>query len=204
MIKPIRQLMKLHHSRTFSTIFNCMPRISNSLTQMPLDTLNIQARWYSTQDRRGLKNMDIPYQMIHLIIADGSSKGIMPLTKAMELINPEMEDIVLMNLDQPPICKIVLKSIESKKQKVKPKKPKNLKAIEINTNISSGDFNTKLNRIRLFLEKGSQVKITLFSKGVKKNNELLTEILELLQKNAKVVGPVTANGQKLMFTLSAK
>ncbi|KAJ2995935.1 hypothetical protein HDV02_000286 [Globomyces sp. JEL0801] len=148
--------------------------------------------------------MDIPYQMIHLIMADGSSKGIMPLTKAMELINPEMEDIVLMNLDQPPICKIVLKSIESKKQKVKPKKPKNLKAIEINTNISSGDFNTKLNRIRLFLEKGSQVKITLFSKGVKKNNELLTEILELLQKNAKVVGPVTANGQKLMFTLSAK
>lgn len=100
-------------------------------------------------------------------------KGINQIVSIQDALSQAEEtelDLVLVSEDaRPPVVRIQdFKKIEYEKKKAKKAARQNtstLKEIQFKVNISEHDFETKLNKIRKFLDKGDKVKICVRLKG---------------------------------------
>jgi translation initiation factor IF-3 len=108
-------------------------------------------------------------------------------------------DLVLVNDDcDPPVVRIQdYKKIQYEKKKSrKPTKKISLKEVQFKANISDHDFETKLNSIRRFLERGDKVKIVVRLKGRERDNPERAEMIidrvgkSVECKMSKVPGPM--------------
>lgn len=110
----------------------------------------------------------------------------------------------------PIVCKILdfgkyLYTKEKREKKAK-QRPRRLKEVRFRTRIDEHDFETKLRRIRQFIEDDYKVRITVFFRGreivhMDRGRELLNRLIEALVEVAKVDQPPRAKGRSLQMLL---
>jgi len=146
-----------------------------------------------------------------LIDTDGRNLGVTPIEKALALARERGLDLVEVAPEaNPVVCKIVdFGKYRYQLQKREKKQPKAGKVKEVKFTIQTGehDFQTKLQRIREFLEEGMKVRAVVFFKGrqiihIEKGKELLERIVQLTQDLAKVEQDPMERGRNLEILLA--
>lgn len=113
----------------------------------------------------------------------------------------------------PPVCKIVdfnqykyeLKKYNSNTKKTQ--KRIGLKEMKFKINISSGDFDIKVKKIRNFLSDGNKVKISVWFKGREivyqdQGKVLLKNILDILKDIGKLDSNLQLEGKQMMMIMA--
>ena len=141
--------------------------------------------------------------------------GVVRIEDAMKQASDQGLDLVEISPNaEPPVCKILdfsrYKYDSKKRQQEAKKKQKkvSLKEMKFKVNISQGDFDVKINKIRKFLESGDKVKISLWFKGREivhrgKGHELFQKILESLGEVAKIDSEPKMEGKQIIMILSS-
>jgi translation initiation factor IF-3 len=146
-----------------------------------------------------------------LIDSDGRNLGVTPIEKALALARERGLDLVEVAPEaNPVVCKIVdFGKYRYQLQKREKKQPKAGKVKEVRFTIQTGehDFQTKIQRIREFLEEGMKVRAVVFFKGrqiihIEKGKELLERIAQLTQDLAKVEQDPMERGRNLEILLA--
>jgi len=128
-----------------------------------------------------------------VIDSSGSSLGVMPTRKALELAQNSGLDLFAVNTNITPIvCKIVdygqMKYEEQKRERANHKPKQETKEIKISPRIQKHDIDTFVKRAKKFLEHGDKVKITCVFKfrelehpelGMNKVQIVLNELSDL-------------------------
>ncbi|MGQ9700159.1 MAG: translation initiation factor IF-3 [Candidatus Bipolaricaulaceae bacterium] len=140
-------------------------------------------------------NEEIRAREVLLIDSEGRNLGVTPLEQALALARERGLDLVEVAPEaNPVVCKIVdFGKYRYQLQKREKKQPKAGKVKEVKFTIQTGehDFQTKLQRIRGFLEEGMKVRAVVFFKGrqiihIERGRELLARVAELTRDLAKV------------------
>ncbi|RLE30425.1 translation initiation factor IF-3 [Candidatus Acetothermia bacterium] len=156
-------------------------------------------------------NEQIRVREVLLIDADGRNLGVTPLDRALELARERGLDLVEVAPEaNPVVCKIVdygKYRYQLEKREKKQKRPSRLKEVKFTIQTGEHDFQTKLSRIREFLEAGDKVRVTIFFKGrqiihMGKGQELLARVAEATQDIAKVDQYPTPKGRTLQMLLT--
>ncbi len=131
---------------------------------------------------------------------NGEQLGIKPLQDALTLANAAGFDLVQMGgKPEEPVCKLMdynkYKYEKSKKQKEAYKKQKStnaeLKEFRFSVSIDVHDFNTKVNQMIKYLEKGHRIKATIRFRGREMaHTELGGEVLKRIEEAIKEYGVV--------------
>ena len=146
-----------------------------------------------------------------LIDADGRNLGVTPLDRALQLARERGLDLVEVAPEaNPVVCKIVdygKYRYQLEKREKKQKRPSRLKEVKFTIQTGEHDFQTKLSRIREFLEGGDKVRVTIFFKGrqiihMGKGQELLARVAEATQDIAKVDQDPIPKGRTLQMLLT--
>lgn len=133
------------------------------------------------------------------------------MEKALALARERGLDLVEVAPDaNPVVCKIVdFGKYRYQLQKREKKQPKAGKVKEVKFTIQTGehDFQTKVQRIREFLEEGMKVRAVVFFKGrqiihIEKGKELLDRVVQLTQDLAKVEQGAEEKGRTLELLLA--
>ncbi len=151
---------------------------------------------------------------VRLIDENGEMLGVLNIKEALERAEKASLDLVEISpTAEPPVCKILdfgKYKYESKKRVNDSKKKQKvvvLKEIKFKPNISQGDFDVKLRKIKEFLHDGDKVKISLWFKGREiLHNEigmqLFNRILLELEDSAKVDSPPKMEGKQIIMLVS--
>lgn len=117
-------------------------------------------------------NHQIRIPQVRVILADGSSPGILATQDALRMARDAGLDLVEINpKSQPPVCKIVdygkYKYDEKKKQSEarKSQKAQELKELTFRPNTDENDLSHKLEQAKGFLTDGHKVKFTIRFRG---------------------------------------
>jgi translation initiation factor IF-3 len=143
-------------------------------------------------------NNEIKAKEIRLISEDNQMIGILPTSEAQKLANEAKMDLIEISPNAtPPVCKISdygkFKYEKEKKDRQNKKTAKGslLKEVIFSPKIDKGDFETKVNHIHDFLNKGYKVKISSKIRGrdwgmESKVFEMFGRIKELISENATI------------------
>lgn len=131
---------------------------------------------------------------------NGEQLGVKPLQDALTLANAAGFDLVQMGgKPEEPVCKLMdynkYKYEKSKKQKEAYKKQRStnaeLKEFRFSVNIDVHDFNTKVNQMIKYLEKGHRIKATIRFRGREMaHTELGKEVLDRIKEAIKEYGVI--------------
>jgi len=109
---------------------------------------------------------------VRLIAADGENVGVVPLAEAKrQALENELDLVEIVPNAEPPVVRVmdVGKFIfeQNKKRHAAKKKQKQIqiKEIKLRPGTDDGDYDIKMRNIKLFLEEGDKVKITLRFRG---------------------------------------
>ena len=109
---------------------------------------------------------------LRVITADGQQLGIMSAKDALHEAEIRGQDLVkIAPQAKPPVVKIMdyskFRYEQAKREKENRKKQKTIdtKEIRLSLNIDIGDFNTKVNQAKKFLDKGDKLKVSLRLRG---------------------------------------
>lgn len=133
-----------------------------------------------------------------MIAEDGEQLGVMPLEEALKRAQEAGMDLVEVSPNAaPPVCKIMDYGKHtfqrSKSQQTARRKQKQIqvKEIKFRPGTETGDYNTKLRRLREFLEHGDKVKVTLRYRGREMaHQELGMELLNRVKEDLEDLGTV--------------
>ena len=160
-------------------------------------------------------NREIVAERIVVIDSDGSNLGEMSLIDGIKLANDKMLDLVeIVPKATPSVCKIIdfgkyRYQLQKKQHLVKKNQKKTeLKEIRVRPNIAIGDYNTKLKKVREFIEAGNKVKISILFKGREQNfenlgHDLLNRFCKDTEEIASLDGKVVKEGRNL-YTILCK
>ena len=117
-------------------------------------------------------NGEIRDKELRVITADGQQLGIMSAKDALHESEIRGQDLVkIAPQAKPPVVKIMdyskFRYEQAKREKENRKKQKTIdtKEIRLSLNIDIGDFNTKVNQAKKFLDKGDKLKVSLRLRG---------------------------------------
>ena len=157
-------------------------------------------------------NERIRIPKIRVIDEEGKMLGIMSPKEALALAKEQGLDLVeIVPTARPPVCKIIeygkYKYEQSKKQSSTPSKKSKFKEIKFHPRIDEHDYQTKLKKIREFLEKGSQVRVAVEFRGREMQykhlgNELLDRVITDSGELCKTNTPFTFAGRRVSTNLS--
>ena len=151
-----------------------------------------------------LKNEDIRFKEMRVVYTNPETKEneweIMNKKEAMALASKLELDLVLVNADtDPPVCKIqdygklvMDKSKKNKEQRVADKS-RSLKEMFVKGGIDTNDLNTKVRKIREFLEVGHTVKVVVLAKKdiLRRNpyaiDETTLKIIEMVEDHVNTI-----------------
>lgn len=126
----------------------------------------------NNQQYRVRVNNYIRVPEVRVVLADGSTAGVMQTRDALKMARDQGLDLVEINpRSQPPVCKIVdygkFKYDEKKKQQEQKKHQKiqELKELTFRPNTDENDLTHKLNQAKGFLADGDKVKFTVRFRG---------------------------------------
>ena len=153
-------------------------------------------------------NGQIRAKEVQLISETGEKLGIVPISKALDLV------LVSPN-SQVPVCKIMnygkYKFEQAKKEKEAKKKQRTqeTKELRITPNIEEHDFGFKAKNARKFLEDGNKVKITVRFRGRELNNtklgeQVLNQFIDNLEDISVVEKKPKLEGKNMFIILAKK
>lgn len=161
-------------------------------------------------------NQYIQAREVRVVDETGKQIGIMPIFNAVQKAKEEGKDLVEVAPNaNPPVAKIIdfkkFKYLEAKKEREEKKGAKSgeIKEIKLSPFIAANDLNTRIKKIREFLENGNKVKVRVLFKGreiTKKEfgYKILTQITESLAEEATPESEPKFQGRELLLTLSPK
>lgn len=107
-----------------------------------------------------------------MVSPEGEQIGITPLNEALEeALSLDLDLVEVAENANPPVCRIMdygkYKYEAAQRAKDSRKKSTNIvvKELKYRPKIAKGDFNTKTNKVRKFLEEGHKVKLTIMFRG---------------------------------------
>lgn len=138
-------------------------------------------------------NEKIRAREVRVIDEDGSQLGIMKLADALHYAENKGLDLVAMNQDPTPVCKVMdygkYRFDRNKKEKESRKKQVvvETKEIKFSCRIGQHDFDTKISHAVRFLSAGNKVKVTIMFSGREMNHtqrgvDLMGQIAEALKE----------------------
>tara|TARA_B100000965_G_scaffold124007_2_gene102645 strand:+ start:29221 stop:29694 length:474 start_codon:yes stop_codon:yes gene_type:complete len=150
-----------------------------------------------------------------LIEADGTKKGMMPLSEAIKEAEKASLDLVQVsrNNSSPVVCKLLdygkhvfTKKKSSSSSKVKSKKV-SIKEIKFRPSTDVADYNIKLKKIKSFINNGDKTKISVRFRGREILNSdmglnLLKRVSSELSEIAQVDQEPSLEGRQLLMILS--
>ncbi len=163
-----------------------------------------------------LINEQIRAKEVLVIGPNGEQLGVKSLNDALTLANAAGFDLVQMGgKDDQPVCKLMdynkYKYERNKKAKEASKKQRinnaETKEFRLSVNIDVHDFNTKVNQVVKYLEKGHKIKVTVRFRGREMaHTELGVEVLNRFSEAVKEMGIVEKNpvleGRNMYMMLS--
>jgi translation initiation factor IF-3 len=153
---------------------------------------------------------------VRCVGSDGEMLGVMKTSEAMKLAQAAGQDLVEISPNaEPPVCRIMdfgqYRYQESMKRKQTRKQQVNraVKEIKFHANVAEHDFQTKLNHIRKFLEKGHKVKVSLAFRGRENaHRELGFEVIGKVIEGCKDIAVVDSQprlmGRNIICMLGVK
>jgi len=137
---------------------------------------------------------------VRVIDSEGNQLGIMKTSRALDLAYEKGLDLVEMNSDPVPVCKIMdygkYRFDRSKKEKESRKKQVTVetKEIKFSCRIGQHDFDTKISHATRFLTAGNKVKMTImFSGREMTNTQRGVDLMEQIAKAVEETGTVEKN-----------
>jgi translation initiation factor IF-3 len=148
-------------------------------------------------------NYKIRVPQVRCIGADGQQIGVIATSEAMRMAESLRLDLVEISPNaNPPVCRIMdygkFKYEENRKEKLARKHQASvvLKEVKFHANVDDHDYQTKLNHIRGFLEKGHRVKASLYFRGREnEHRELGFDLFKRLEKDIAGQGAVETPGR---------
>ena len=111
-------------------------------------------------------NEQIRDKELRIVSADGEQLGIMSARDAQKIADDRGLDLVkIAPQAKPPVCKIMDYSKYRYEQAKREKETVETKEIRLSLKIDIGDFNTKLNHAKKFLEAGNKLKVSIRLRG---------------------------------------
>uniref|UniRef100_UPI00399C7C89 translation initiation factor IF-3 n=1 Tax=Candidatus Rickettsia kedanie TaxID=3115352 RepID=UPI00399C7C89 len=134
--------------------------------------MNIIRRHFISKNNFPKANREIRAREVRLVGENGEMHGVVNIREALDMAERAGLDLVEISPNAvPPVCKILdfgkfkYKSKKRLHEARKKQKIVVLKEMKFKPNISIGDFETKLRKIKEFLKDGDKVKISLWFKG---------------------------------------
>jgi len=161
-------------------------------------------------------NDEIRVREVHLIDADGTNKGTVPIAEALAAAQAASLDLVEISPNAaPPIVKLLdygkYKYQEQKKQAEARKKQKivEVKEVKFRPMIDDHDYDVKMRSMIRFFEEGDKVKVTLRFRGremahMELGNQLLDRLKQDTAKVAKVESEGRLEGRQMVMILAPR
>jgi len=161
-------------------------------------------------------NRRIRAREVRLIGEDGVQIGVVSLEEALRQAQEASLDLVeVAPQANPPVCKIMdygkYKYEQEKKQKEAKKKQRHfqLKSIRLTPKIEKHDLQTKVSKMRDFLEKGFKVKVMMWFRGremahVDIGKGIMEKIIEMLEDVASPERKPKMEGRNCVMVLMPK
>jgi translation initiation factor IF-3 len=168
----------------------------------------------SKQEYRTRVNNYIRANEVRVILADGTTKGIMPTNEALSLARSQNLDLVEINGKvSPPIVKIVeygkFKYDEKKKKQSQKQKTSELKEISFRPTTDPHDLAHKLAAAKKFLADGDRVKFSVYFRGremahTELGREKLQWVVDQLTDIGSVNGHMASEGKTISLIVAPK
>lgn len=161
-------------------------------------------------------NQNIKADKVRVIDADGENLGVIPLEEAFFKARQQGMDLVeVSEKADPPVVRIIdfrkFQYLEQKKDQAGKKKGKTqeVKEVRFTPFIGKSDFDSRIKKIRTFLEEGDKVKLTVKFVGrqiTRKDfgDKVMSNALTELDDIAKVETPPTLQGKMLAMIVRPK
>lgn len=162
-------------------------------------------------------NYYIQAPKVRVVDREGKQSGIIPLAEALaEAKKADLDLVEIAPETKPPVCKILnFRNFLYEKRVQRQRGPKSkkgggeLKEIRLRPFVSEHDLNTKLERIKEFLEEKSSVRITVLYRGRQNRYkefgiQLVDRIINQLGDKIKVLVPPKIKGRILAVTIGPK
>ena len=152
---------------------------------------------------------------MRVIGAKGEQLGVMPLHEALKLVEAQEMDLVEVAAEaQPPVCRIMDYGkfrYEQKKKTHGPKKHSvvDVKEVKMGSRTDRHDVEHKVRNIRLFIERGQRVKVSVFFRGreithPELGRQMLRGVVDQIQDIAKVDIEPRLEGRSMAMLLTPK
>jgi translation initiation factor IF-3 len=152
---------------------------------------------------------------VRVIGAKGEQLGVMPLHEALKLVEAQELDLVEVAAEaQPPVCRIMDYGkfrYEQKKKTHGPKKHSivDVKEVKMGSRTDPHDVEHKVRNIRLFIERGQRVKVSVFFRGreithPELGRQMLRGVVDQIQDIAKVDIEPRLEGRSMAMLLTPK
>jgi translation initiation factor IF-3 len=161
-------------------------------------------------------NEDIRARELRLIGGDGKQIGIVGIREALDIAEKSGLDLVEISPNaNPPVCKIIdygkYKYEQQKREKKNKKKQHviNVKEVRFRPHTDTHDINTKVRKIREFIENGDRVKLSIMFRGREMAHkeigmETMQHVISLVEDIAKIDKAPRQEGRFLTAFLAAK
>lgn len=161
-------------------------------------------------------NNEIRDKELRVISADGEQLGIMSAKEALKIAESKDLDLVkIAPQAKPPVCKIMdyskYRYEQAKREKENRKNQKQIetKEIRLSVTIDVGDFNTKVNQAKKFLNSGHKLKVSIRLKGrMMAHSELgvdnMKRFADAVAEEANVDKAPKLEGRQILMFLSPK
>jgi len=155
-------------------------------------------------------NEKIREKEVRLIDEHGGNIGVVPISKGLALARERGLDLVeVAPQANPSVCRVMdfgKYQYQQEKKQRKGKQRSRLKEMKFTIKIEEHDFNTKMRRVRTFLEKGHPVRVSIFFRGREivhkdRGHTLLQRVADQVSEIAKVDGRPKAKGKVLQMLL---
>ncbi|MFW6255996.1 MAG: translation initiation factor IF-3 [Candidatus Sumerlaeota bacterium] len=158
-------------------------------------------RYRKRQEAEYQMNEDIRAPQVRLVGEDGDKIGIVPLEKALEMAGEAGVDLVeVAPQADPPVCRIMdYNKLQYEKQRKMKEARKNqrstdTKEVKLRPNIDEHDYQTKLNHLREFLQKGMKCKISLqFRAREMRRYDVGRQVVQRMMSDVKDIATVESS-----------
>ncbi|MCW8924187.1 MAG: translation initiation factor IF-3 [Gammaproteobacteria bacterium] len=166
--------------------------------------------------KKTLLNEAITYPQVRVIDQEGEQLGILSSEEALAKAQAAGLDLVEVSPNaEPPVCRIMdfgKYRFENSKQKQGAKKKQKrtqVKEIKFRPRTEIGDYNTKLGKLRKFLENGDKTKVTMRFRGrefahQELGMELLKRVVADLEEISNVEQMPGMEGRQMVMLLGPK
>ena len=152
---------------------------------------------------------------VRVIGAQGEQLGVLPLHEALRLVEAQGLDLVEVAPDaQPPVCRMMDYGKYRYEQKKKTHGPKKhsvveVKEVKMGSRTDPHDVTHKVRNIRLFIERGQRVKVSVFFRGreithPELGKRMLSGVVDQVRDVAKVDIEPRLEGRSMAMLLTPK